>query len=86
MNWFEIQNAGDIPSPALLLFPERIEENVRRMISLAGTAERLRPHMKTHKLPELIRMQVRLGLTKFKCATIANRGGPSGVGNSAMSA
>src|SRR5262249_53874641 len=26
---------------------------------------------KTHKLPELIRLQVRHGVTKFKCATIA---------------
>src|SRR5690349_12313654 len=71
MNWFELQNADDIPSPALLLFPQRIEENLRRMISMVGAVDRLRPHMKTHKLPELIRLQVGLGVTKFKCATIA---------------
>jgi len=71
MNWFELHNADEVPSPALLLFPDRIEENIRRMISMAGGVERLRPHMKTHKLPELIRMQVGLGVTKFKCATIA---------------
>jgi D-serine deaminase-like pyridoxal phosphate-dependent protein len=36
--------------------------------------------MKTHKLPELIRMQVRLGLTKFKCATIAEAEMTAGAG------
>jgi D-serine deaminase-like pyridoxal phosphate-dependent protein len=71
MNWFELQNADEVPSPALLLFPDRIEANLRRMIAMVGAVDRLRPHMKTHKLPELIRLQVQLGITKFKCATIA---------------
>jgi D-serine deaminase-like pyridoxal phosphate-dependent protein len=71
MNWFELRHPEEVASPALLLFPDRIEENIRRMIALAGGPERLRPHMKTHKLPELIRQQVRHGITRFKCATIA---------------
>ena len=32
---------------------------------------RLRPHVKTHKMPEIIGMQLRHGIEKFKCATIA---------------
>jgi D-serine deaminase-like pyridoxal phosphate-dependent protein len=71
VNWFEIQNPDDVPSPALLLYPERIEQNLQRMLALAGGPERLRPHMKTHKLPELIRLHVAHGITRFKCATIA---------------
>lgn len=46
-------------------------ENIRRMIRLAGGVERLRPHIKTHKLAELVRMQLEEGIGKFKCATIA---------------
>jgi D-threonine aldolase len=71
MNWFELRHPEEVASPALLLFPDRIEENVRRMLALAGGPERLRPHMKTHKLPELIQLQVRSGITRFKCATVA---------------
>jgi D-threonine aldolase len=41
------------------------------MIRVAGDVERLRPHMKTNKLPEVIQMQMDQGITKFKCATIA---------------
>lgn len=71
MNWFEVTNAAEIPSPALLLFRNRIEANLAEMLRIAGGPERLRPHIKTHKLPELVRRQVELGIIKFKCATIA---------------
>lgn len=69
--WYEIANVTEVDSPALLVYPERAEENVRRMIALAGGPERLCPHVKTHKLAELVRMQMAHGITKFKCATIA---------------
>lgn len=70
-SWYTISNADDVPSPALLVYPDRVEENIRRMIRMAGGVARLRPHMKTNKLPEVIRMQMDQGITKFKCATIA---------------
>ena len=69
--WYEITNVADVDSPALLVYPARAEENVRRMIVIAGGPERLCPHVKTHKLAELVQMQMALGITKFKCATIA---------------
>jgi D-serine deaminase-like pyridoxal phosphate-dependent protein len=69
--WYEITNATDIPSPALLVYPDRIEENLRRMVAAAGGVERLRPHVKTHKMPEVIRLCLAHGIRKFKAATIA---------------
>src|SRR6266705_2024939 len=69
--WFEISDAATIASPALLVYRERVEENLRRMIKMAGGAHRLRPHIKTHKMREMIELQLGLGITKFKCATIA---------------
>ncbi len=69
--WHEVANVAEVDSPALLIYPERVEENVRRMIALAGGVERLCPHVKTHKLAELVQMQMTQGITKFKCATIA---------------
>ena len=69
--WYEFSNVGDVDSPALLIYRDRVEENTRRMISIAGDPQRIRPHIKTHKLPELVRMQLALGITKFKCATVA---------------
>jgi len=70
-HWYQIANADEVDSPALLVYPDRAEENVRRMIAMVGNVRRLRPHMKTHKLPEMIRLQLAHGISKFKCATIA---------------
>ena len=69
--WYRPVGEEEIPSPALLIFPERIEKNLRHMIEIAGSVERLRPHLKTHKMAEVTRMQIAAGIAKFKCATIA---------------
>jgi D-serine deaminase-like pyridoxal phosphate-dependent protein len=78
--WFAVQNPDSIASPALLLYEDRIRENIRRMIRIAGAPDRLRPHVKTHKLAELVRMQLEEGITRFKCATIAEAEMTAGAG------
>lgn len=69
--WYELRNADTVESPSLLIYPDRVIENLRKMVDLAGDVARLRPHIKTHKLPEIIRLKRQLGITKFKTATIA---------------
>ena len=69
--WFEFDGVGKLPSPALLVYRDRVEENLKRMIAMAGGVSRLRPHIKTHKIREIIELKLKLGITKFKCATIA---------------
>jgi D-serine deaminase-like pyridoxal phosphate-dependent protein len=71
MNWFDFADTDSVASPALILYRERIEENLRQMLAIAGDPARLRPHVKTHKLGPLVARQVELGITKFKAATIA---------------
>jgi D-serine deaminase-like pyridoxal phosphate-dependent protein len=68
--WYRPTNAASLKTPSVLVFPERIRENIRRMITIAGDAARLRPHVKTHKMAEVVKMQVELGITRFKCATL----------------
>jgi D-serine deaminase-like pyridoxal phosphate-dependent protein len=55
----------------LLVYPERARKNVLLMIRSTGDPARLRPHIKTHKMAELVRLQMEEGISKFKCATIA---------------
>jgi D-serine deaminase-like pyridoxal phosphate-dependent protein len=69
--WPGITNADEIPSPALLLDDARMASNLASMLRIAGDPARLRPHLKTHKLPQLVRRQVEAGITKAKVATIA---------------
>jgi D-serine deaminase-like pyridoxal phosphate-dependent protein len=79
MPWYLLENSAEIPSPALLLHRDRIEANLRQMVAIAGDPLRLWPHVKTHKLPELIAWQVGLGIAQFKCATIAEAEMVAGV-------
>lgn len=62
---------NNLDTPALLIDRDKVERNIRLAIELAGGADRLRPHVKTHKMLEVAKMQVAAGITKFKCATIA---------------
>lgn len=68
---YQITNSGEIASPALVLYRDLIEANLAAMLRIAGGPERLRPHVKTHKLEPLVRRQIELGIGKFKAATIA---------------
>jgi D-serine deaminase-like pyridoxal phosphate-dependent protein len=71
MTWYTLDNVADVPSPALLVYPDRAEQNIRRAIEIVGDVDRLRPHLKTSKLPEVVRMHHDRGVSRFKVATIA---------------
>ena len=68
---YRLENEGEIASPALIYYPDIIRENTRLTIDMAGGSARLWPHVKTHKMAEMIDMQMGMGITRFKCATIA---------------
>jgi D-serine deaminase-like pyridoxal phosphate-dependent protein len=68
---YAIRDASRLFSPSLLFYKDLIRANIARAIELAGTAQRLRPHAKTHKTPEIVRMALDAGIRKHKCATVA---------------
>lgn len=68
---YALENAGEILSPALIYYADLIRENTRRAIEIAGGANRLWPHVKSHKMKKLIEMQMEMGISRFKCATLA---------------
>ena len=70
-NWYRLNDPEEIDSPALLIYKDRIAFNIQQMISIAGSADRLMPHVKTHKMAEIVKMQLAAGIHQFKCATIA---------------
>lgn len=75
MTWYEVQNADTVASPALLVYPDRVVENIRQTIRLAGHPagggpDRLRPHVKTHKMRAVTELLLAEGIRQFKCATL----------------
>ena len=71
VSWYEIKNIDEIDSPALVVYPDRIFTNIQEMIRVAGDVSKLQPHVKTYKMAEIVEMQMKQGILKFKCATIA---------------
>ena len=72
MNWYEIKNIDSIDSPALVIYKERMNENIRLLKGMVNNdVARLRPHVKTNKIAEVCKLMMDAGITKFKCATIA---------------
>jgi D-serine deaminase-like pyridoxal phosphate-dependent protein len=68
---YTLADTGNLISPALIYYLDIIQNNTRRIIEMAGGANRLWPHVKSHKAGEMIRLQIELGITRFKCATVA---------------
>jgi D-serine deaminase-like pyridoxal phosphate-dependent protein len=66
-----LENEEEVPSPALVLHMERVERNLGQMLAISNGPSMLRPHVKTHKLPQIVAMQVAMGIAKCKCSTIA---------------
>ncbi|GAA4749806.1 D-TA family PLP-dependent enzyme [Flavisolibacter ginsenosidimutans] len=70
-NWYEIENVSKLDSPSLVVYPERVEQNIQTLVNAVGDASLLRPHIKTCKAKEPVMLMMKAGITKFKCATIA---------------
>ncbi len=68
---YRIADTSGIFSPALIFYKDLIRENLANAVRMVGDPSRLRPHMKTHKTREIIRMALEAGVTKHKCATLA---------------
>src|SRR3954452_9677873 len=77
---YALSDPASVFSPALVFFPELIRKNIARVIEMAGSPDRLRPHVKTHKTREIVKLLLDAGVTKHKCATIAEAEMLAGVG------
>jgi D-serine deaminase-like pyridoxal phosphate-dependent protein len=68
---YALRDPSELLSPGLLIYRSLVRRNLRDMIAMARGAERLRPHVKTHKMAEIVRLAESLGIRRHKCATIA---------------
>jgi D-serine deaminase-like pyridoxal phosphate-dependent protein len=71
-NWWEINPETLIDTPFLAVYEDRIRFNIERLItSVNGETQKLRPHIKTHKIGEILELFKIYNIKKVKCATIA---------------
>ena len=69
-NPYAVRNADRIMTPALRIYPELVDANIRAALRMMnGDANRWRLRLKTAKIPSVIRQMIAQGVRCFKCAT-----------------
>jgi D-serine deaminase-like pyridoxal phosphate-dependent protein len=67
---YKLENPEQIITPALLIYPEIVDKNIRITLGLVGNdPNRWRPHIKTAKLGAVVQRLIHHGIHNFKCAT-----------------
>jgi len=67
---YSVADPDALETPAMLLFQDMLDHNIRSACEIVGGGENLFTHVKTHKSEAVARRQVELGVGGFKCATL----------------
>jgi D-serine deaminase-like pyridoxal phosphate-dependent protein len=68
---YKINDPEKIETPAMLVYEDMVRHNIDEIIRVCGGPDKLVPHVKTHKSPQILQMQIDAGITAFKCATLS---------------
>lgn len=70
VNIYQLEDANSILTPALLIYPEMVDANITATLKMMGNdVNRWRPHIKTAKIPAVLKQLLARGVRHFKCAT-----------------
>ena len=67
---YKVADPDALETPAMMLFDEQLDYNIRTMCEMAGGAGNLMVHVKTHKSAAVTRRKVAAGVAGLKCATL----------------
>lgn len=67
---YKVADPDGLETPAMLVFKEKVDHNIRAVCELVGGGQNLMVHVKTHKSAPLARKQLEAGIAGFKCATL----------------
>jgi len=67
---YSVADPDALETPAMLLFQDVMDHNIRSVCELAGGGENLIAHVKTHKSQAVAVKQIEQGIAGFKCATL----------------
>ena len=67
---YSVADPDALETPAMLLFQDVMDHNIKSVCELVGGGENLIAHVKTHKSEAVVRKQVEQGIAGFKCATL----------------
>jgi D-serine deaminase-like pyridoxal phosphate-dependent protein len=67
---YKVAEAAALETPAMLLFQDVMDHNIRSLCEMVGGGQNLMVHVKTHKSAAVARKQIEAGIAGFKCATL----------------
>lgn len=67
---YKIDEPDAIETPALLIFEDALEHNIKKVLEIAQGPQNLMLHVKTHKSADILKRLMKAGITSFKCATL----------------
>jgi len=65
-----VADPDGLETPAMVLFQEVMDHNIRSVCEMVGGGQNLILHVKTHKSEAVTRKQVEAGVEGFKCSTL----------------
>ena len=67
---YALKDASRLLTPALLVYMEYVDSNIEATLRMiGGDPNRWRPHIKTAKIPAVLRRMMTHGVRAFKCST-----------------
>jgi len=67
---YNVADPDALETPAMLLFQDELDHNIRNVCEIVGGGGNLITHVKTHKSEAVARKQIEFGIEGFKCATL----------------
>jgi len=67
---YRVADPESMETPAMVLFQDFLEHNIRSVCEQVGGGQNLVAHVKTHKSEAVARRQLEHGIDGFKCATL----------------
>jgi len=68
--YYPVASPDTLATPAMLLFQDLVDHNIRSVCELAHGGHNLFTHVKTHKSEAVTRKQVGMGIDSFKCVSL----------------
>jgi len=68
---YSVADPEAFETPAMLLFQDIMDHNIRSVCEMVGGGQNLMAHAKTHKSEMVARKQLEAGIDGFKCATLS---------------
>jgi len=69
---YQTKAVASIDSPALLLYEDLVHQNIGAALNIMkGKSTFIRPHVKTVKCEEVVKLSLEKGIDRFKCSTVA---------------